>query len=76
MALCIKDFGLKPGEDAEVLGVTLESPAGRREIVQSTLAVMPVGRMADVVGEAGQVHQIGITAQSDGHAATDLGHLQ
>ena len=76
MALCIKDFGLKPGQDAKVLGVTLKSPANGGEIVQGTLAVVPVGRMTDVVGKAGQVHQIGIAAKSDGHAATDLGHLQ
>jgi hypothetical protein len=37
---------------------------------------VPVRRVADVVGQPGQVHQIRIAAQPDGHPAADLGDLQ
>ncbi len=73
--LGIKDFGLQSGEDPEVLRVALEPAERFGDLVEGTLAVVPVGRVADVVGQAGQVDQVGIAAEPDRHAASDLGHL-
>ena len=36
----------------------------------------PYGRMADVVGETGEVDEVGVAAQPDRHAPPDLGHLE
>ena len=74
--LRVKDFGLQPGQDAEVLRVALEAAVLGGHFVERPLAVVTVGRMADVVGQPGQVDEVGIAAQPDRHAAADLGDLQ
>ena len=74
--LGIKDFRLQSGEDPEVLGVALEAAARGGELVESTFAVVAIGRMADVVGQSGHIHQVGIAAERDRHAAADLGDFQ
>ena len=51
-------------------------PCAVGELVQRALAVVAVRRMADVVGQAGHVDEVGIAAQPDRHAAADLRHLQ
>ena len=71
-----KDFGLEPGQDAEVLRVALEAAVLGGQLVERPFAVVAVRRMADVVGQAGHVDEVGIAAQPDGHAAADLRHLQ
>ena len=76
MFLRVKDFGLQPGQDAEVLRVALEAAVLGGHFVERPLAVVAVRRMADVVGQPGHVDKIGIAAQPDRHAAADLGHLQ
>ena len=55
---------------------SLETAEVGGEFVESPLAVVPVGRVADVVGEAGHVDQVGVAAQRDGHPAADLGNFQ
>ena len=45
-------------------------------LVERPFAVVTVRRMPDVVGQAGQVDEVGIATQPDGHAAADLRHLQ
>jgi hypothetical protein len=74
--LRIKDFGLKPGQDTEVLGIALESAVRLGDLIQRALAVVSVGRMADVVGQPGHVDEVGVAAETDRHAATDLRDLQ
>ena len=76
MPLHVKGFGLQAGQDPEVLRVALEAAVRRRELVESLLAVVPVRRMPDVVGQTGHVDQVGIAAQSDRHPPPDLGDLQ
>ena len=71
-----KDFGLEPGQDAEVLRVALEAAVLGGDLVEGALAVVAVRRMADVVSQAGHVDEVGIAAQPDRHAAADLRHLQ
>ena len=61
----VKDFGLEPGQDAEVLRVALEPAEGVGDLVERAFAVVPVRRMADVVGQPGQVDEVGIAAQPD-----------
>ena len=75
-AVMVEHFGLQSGQDPEVLGIALESPARRGELVQRPLAVVPVGRVADVVGQPGHVYQVRVATQRDGHAPADLGDLQ
>ncbi len=74
--MCIKHFGLKAGQDPEILRVALEAAVRRGDLVERPLAVVPVRRVADVVGQPGQFDQIGVAAQPDRHPPPDLGHLQ
>ena len=74
--LRVKDFGLEPGQDPEVLRIALEPAVRVGHLVQRALAVVPVRRVADVVRQTGHVDEIGVAAQPDRHAAADLGHLQ
>ena len=74
--MLIKDFGLEAGQDSEILRVALEAAVAGRELVERTFAVVPVGRVADVVGQAGQLDQVEVAAQPDRHPPPDLGHLQ
>ena len=72
----IKHFGLKAGQDPEILGVALEAAVLGGDLVERPLAVVPVGRVADVVGQPGQLDQVEVAAQPDRHSPPDLGHLQ
>ncbi len=76
MFLRVKDFGLQAGQDAEVLRVALEAAVFGGDLVEGAFAVVAVRRMPDVVGQPGHVDEVGIAAQTDGHAAADLGDLQ
>ena len=76
MPLRVKDFGLQAGQDPEVLRISLEAAVRRRDLVESLLAVVPVRRVADVVGQTGHVDEVGIAAQPDRHPPPDLGDLQ
>ncbi|SKV48877.1 Uncharacterised protein [Mycobacteroides abscessus subsp. massiliense] len=75
VACGINDFGLQPGQDAQVLGVALEPAAIHRHLIEGTLAVVSVRRMADVVGQPGQIDQIRVSAQPGGDTAADLRDL-
>ena len=46
----IKDFGFQPGQDAEVLRIALEAAEGLGDLVERAFSVVPIRRMADVVG--------------------------
>ena len=76
MSLLIKNFGLQAGQDPEVLRITLEATVRRRELIERLLAVVPVRRVPDVVGQTGHVDKVGIAAQPDRHPSPDLGDLQ
>src|SRR4029078_8980014 len=53
-----KDFGLEPGQDAEVLRVALEAAVQGGQFVERPFAVVAVRRMADVVGQGGHVSDV------------------
>ena len=74
--MCIKDFGLKAGQDPEILRVALEAAVLGGDLVERAFAVVSVGRVPDVVGQAAQLDQIEVAAQPDRHSAPDLRHLQ
>ncbi len=65
-----------PGEQPERLGVALEAAAVRRELVQRLFAVVPEGRVAQVVREAGRLDEVGVAAEGGAQFAADLGALQ
>lgn len=67
-------FGLKAGEDAQGLGVAFETVLG--DLVEGGLAIMSVGRVADVVGKPGHVAEVRVQAQAAADAAGDLADLE
>jgi len=46
------------------------------ELIERALAVVAVGRVPDVVGQTGKLHEVKVAAQPDRHAPPDLGHFQ
>src|ERR1700722_2611695 len=76
MSLPVKDFGLQAGQNPEVLRISLKAAVRRRDLIERLLAVMPVRRMSDVVGQTGHIDEVGIAAQPDRHPPPDLGDLQ
>src|SRR3984957_4966692 len=76
MSLLVKDFGLQAGQNPEVLRISLKAAVRRRDLIERLLAVMPVRRMSDVVGQTGHIDEVGIAAQPDRHPPPDLGDLQ
>ena len=70
------DLGLQPGEDPQRLRVAFEPAAGRTELVEGPLAVVPERRVPDVMGEPGGVDDVRIAPQLLGHPTADLRHLQ
>ena len=72
----VERLGLQPGQDAQRLGVALEPPAGRRELVERVLAVVAERRVAEVVGEARGVDQVRVAADRLPELAADLGDLE
>ena len=70
------DLGLQACDDAQGLGVALE-PAdrgGRR--IQGALAVMPEGRMPEVVGQTRGVHDVRVGPQFLAELTADLRDLE
>ncbi|CAM5654167.1 hypothetical protein SHIRM173S_10100 [Streptomyces hirsutus] len=56
-------LGLDAGEQAQRLGVALEAAAVLGELVQRLFAVVAEGRVAQVVREAGGLHQVRVAAE-------------
>ena len=75
-AVGVEALGLQAGEDAQGLGVALEPADARGEGVEGGLAVVPERRVAEVVGEAGGVDDVGAAAERRAELATDLGDLE
>ena len=51
-------------------------PMSARDLVQRRLAVVPERRVAEVVGEAGGVDDVGAAAERRAELAADLGDLE
>ncbi len=71
-----ESFGLQPGQQPQRLRVALEAAAGRGDLVEHLLAVVPERRVAQVVGEAGRLDEVGVAAQGRAQLPADLGALQ
>lgn len=69
-------FGLDAGEEPQRLGVAFEAAAVVGELVQRVFAVVAEGRVAEVVGEAGGLHEVGVAAEGCAQLPADLGALQ
>ena len=69
-------LGLEPGQQAQRLGVALEAAAVLGELVERLFAVVPEGRVAQVVGEAGGLDEVGVAAEGRAELPADLGALQ
>ncbi len=72
----VKHFRLETGQDSQILRITLEPAEGIGDLVERAFTVVPVGRVADIVGQPGQVDQVRVAAQPDGHTPPDLGDFQ
>src|SRR5699024_253368 len=66
---------LQASQDAQGLRVALEAADAGRGLVESSLAIVAVGRVADIVAEPRQVRQVGVRAQGFADAAGDLSDL-
>ena len=69
-------LGLEPGQDPQRLGVALEAADVRAQGVEGVLAVVAERWVAEVVGEAGGLHEVGVAAQGGSQLPPDLGDLQ
>ena len=76
VGLGIHDLGLESTEHAEGLGIALEAPDPLREAIELGLTVVAIGRMPQIMGEAGHLDQVGIAPQGRTELAADLGDLQ
>ncbi|BFO21277.1 hypothetical protein SHKM778_76650 [Streptomyces sp. KM77-8] len=75
-ALGGEPLGFDAGEEAERLGVALEAAAVLGELVQRLFAVVAEGRVAEVVGEAGGLHEVGVAAEGSAELAAHLGAFE
>ena len=71
-----EDLGLQPGQQPQRLGVALEAADRVRHLVEGALAVVAEGRVAEVVGEACGVHDVGVAAERTAQFAPHLRHLE
>ena len=69
-------LGLQPGEDPQALRVALEPAGGLRHLVQRRLTGVAERRVAEVVGQARRLDQVGVRAERLAELAADLGALQ
>ena len=58
------------------LGVSLEAADVLRDLVEGALAVVAEGRVAEVVGEAGRVHDVRVAPEGLAELAPDLRDLE
>ncbi len=72
----VDQLGLQPGEDPQGLCVALEATTTCGDFVEDLLAVVPEGRVADVVRQSGGLHHVWVAAQLNGDPAADLGDFQ
>ncbi len=69
-------LGFQPGQQAQGLRVALEAADRLGDLGQGGLAVVPEGRVSQVVREAGGVDHVGVAAERAPHAAAHLGDLE
>ena len=74
--MLVKHFGLETGQDPEILGIAFETAILVGDLIECAFAVVPVGRVPDVMGQPGQLDEVEVAAHSDRHAAPDLRDLQ
>ena len=72
----IHRFRLQAGEDAEGLRIALKTTTLPRGFIQRALAVVAIGRVADVMTQPSKLCEIRIRPQGLANATSDLRHLQ
>ena len=70
------DLGFEPGQQAQRLGVALEPAVRGGQLVEGGLAVVAERAVADVVRQAGSVHQVWVAADFLAEFAPDLRAFQ
>ena len=76
MTRVIQGLRLQTRQNAQRLGIPLETTAPCGDLIQRPLPVMPVRRMTDVMGQPRQLRQILIRAQLRRDPPRNLRHLQ
>jgi hypothetical protein len=69
-------FGLEAGQQAQRLGVALESSDAGGDVVESRFAVVPKRRMPEVVRQARGVDHVRVTPERGTELTADLGNLE
>ncbi len=72
----VDDLGLQARHHAQCLRIALEATDALGEAIELALPVVAEGRMPEVVGQSGDVDQVGIAPERRSHLARDLGDLQ
>jgi 2,5-diamino-6-(ribosylamino)-4(3H)-pyrimidinone 5'-phosphate reductase len=75
-AVRVECLRLQPGQQPQGLCVPLEPADPLGQLVERPLTVVPVRRVAEIVGQAGCVHDVRIAAERAGQLATDLRDLE
>ena len=70
------DLGFEPGEQPERLRVAFEAAVVGGQLVEGEFAVVAERAVADVVGQAGRVHQVRVATDFLAELPPDLGALQ
>ena len=69
-------FRFKAAEQPQGLGVAFEPAHMGGELVQGAFAVMPKGRMPQVVRETGSINYVWVAAEHPAHFAPNLGDFK
>ena len=76
VAVLTEGLGLQPGEQPQALRVALEPAARRRDLVERGLPVVPERRMPQVMGETGDLDEVGVAAERLAELPPDLRALE
>ena len=72
----VMNFGLQPHQQSKCLGVALKTAAITRPFGQGAFAVMPEGRVTDVVGKTRGFDHVSIQTEPRGKLPPDLRHFE
>src|SRR5665647_408918 len=75
-AVSVHPLGLEAGQQAQRLGVALESADAGGDVVQRRLAVVPERRMSEVVRQTCGVNHVRVTPKRGAELTADLGNLE
>ncbi|GAB3274461.1 hypothetical protein GCM10027449_12800 [Sinomonas notoginsengisoli] len=76
MTVTVEDLRLEPREQAEGLGIALETADRVGDVIQRALAIVAEGRMAEVVAQARRVYDVRVAAEHPPELPAHLRDLQ